>query len=193
MAASYKRLSEDLTAEHPLEEMLTESARDIDLSLERVEQIEPPYVPMFDEAFAWFHKVRGGIATQNLFLSCAVRALSPTMSMRALRLVSRLHPRMRIRRRLMNAIARLAEFQGLAKIPSAQIPWVSGRSPDFVREFIWALRSSTDHLLIRGAPRTKNPVQRRLLRGYSPLTRPIRIARPFAVRYGQRSVQPGIY
>jgi hypothetical protein len=123
----------------------------------------PAFSPMFDELFDWLHRVRFVQASQNLLLSTAFRPVSPTMSMRALRLVSKVHPKLRLRRRLMDATARLPEFDALARIPSAQIPWVGARFPSGVREIIWGFRSKVDQLLIKRVLRLKSPSKRQRL------------------------------
>jgi hypothetical protein len=115
---------------------------------------------MFEELFFWFHRARYLIAGQALFLSARFRPLCPAVSMRFMRLISRVHPKLRIRRRLMNAIARLPEFDLLASIPSAQIPWLSARTPSLLREVVWGGRSAMDQVLMRRALRSKNPKMR---------------------------------
>lgn len=133
---------------------------DLDLSFSRVEGNWPLFAPMFDELFSWFHKVRYWNAGQNVFLNGAFRATSPAMSVRSLRLISRVHPAMRIRRRLMDEIATKPEFDRLARIPSAQIPWLGARVPALLRELIWGMRSGADQLLIKRVIKTQDPCKR---------------------------------
>ena len=61
----------------------------------------------------------------------------------------------------MNAIAKLPEFDKLARIPSAQIPWLHARTPALAREVIWGARSGIDQVLTRRALKNKNPDMRR--------------------------------
>jgi hypothetical protein len=140
-----------------------ETVADLALSFDRVAQNMPPFSPVFDELFHWFNWARFVQAGQNLLLSAAFRPLSPTMSMRALRLISRVHPRLRLRRRLMDAITKLPEFDCLARIPSAQIPWVGARFPSAMREMIWGFRSKADQLLIGRVLKTKDLSKRQRL------------------------------
>lgn len=154
------KLSPELEAARKKELVAEEIAADLDLCFSRVRDNDPAFAPMFEELFYWFHRARFLIAGQALFLSSRFRPLCPAVSMRFMRLISRLHPKLRIRRKLMNAIARLPEFDVLAGIPSAQIPWVSGRAPAFLRELIWGMRSGTDQVLIRRALKKKNPAMR---------------------------------
>lgn len=142
-----------------------EVGADLELSFARVRDNLPAFAPMFDELFAWFHRVRFLLASQIPLLSCGFRPVSAGMSVRFLRLISQVHPRLRLRRRLMDAIARLPEFDALAPIPSAQIPWLSGRAPAPLRELLWGMRSALDQLLTRAVLRTKNAEKRqRVLR-----------------------------
>lgn len=60
----------------------------------------------------------------------------------------------------MNAIALLPEFDVLARIPSAQIPWLNARTPAVLREAVWGARSGMDQVLIRRALKNKNPSMR---------------------------------
>ena len=134
--------------------------QDLETSFLQISNNLPPFAPMFEELFNWFHWVRFYVASQNLLLSSAVQPISPTMSMRSLRLISRVHPRLRIRRRLISAIAKLPDFNVLAKIPSAQIPWISARAPKLLSELLWGLRSRVDQLLIRRVLKCKDPNKR---------------------------------
>ena len=154
------RLSPAMARRCGEKEILEESAADIALSAERVRGNMPPFVEMFDELFIWFHKTRFTLASQNLLLTCAFRPMSPTMSMRSLRLLSTVHPRLRLRRRLMDAVARLPEFDLLAPIPSAQIPVLSARTPAMMRELTWGLRSGIDQVLIKRVMKSKDPRKR---------------------------------
>lgn len=154
------KLSPDLASACNRESISEAIANDLDLCFSRVRDNGPAFAPMFEELFYWFHRARFLIAGQALFLGSRFRPLCPAVSMRFMRLISRLHPKLRIRRRLMNAIARLPEFDLLAGIPSAQIPWVSGRAPTLLREMVWGMRSGMDQALIRRALKSKNPGMR---------------------------------
>jgi hypothetical protein len=156
----FARLSPAVALQSGTERVVEESAADIALSAERVRGNRPPFVEMFDELFIWFHKTRFTLASQNLLLTCAFRPMSPTMSMRSLRLLSTVHPQLRLRRRLMDALARLPEFDRLGTIPSAQIPLLSARAPAMVRELAWGLRSGVDQVLIKRVMKSKDPGKR---------------------------------
>jgi hypothetical protein len=133
---------------------------DLNLCFSRVRDNEPCFAPMFEELFNWFHRARFLIAGQAIFLGSRFRPLCPAISMRFMRLITRVHPRLRIRRRLMNAIARLPEFDALAAVPSAQIPWLSARAPALLREMVWGTRSGIDQALIRRAMKHRDPTMR---------------------------------
>jgi hypothetical protein len=137
-----------------------EIAGDLELCFSRVRDNGPAFAPMFEELFYWFHRARFLIAGQALFLSSRFRPLCPAVSMRFMRLISSVHPKLRIRRRLMNAIARLPELDLLAGIPSAQIPWLSARAPSLLREIVWGARSGIDQVLIRRAMKNRDPRMR---------------------------------
>jgi hypothetical protein len=154
------KLSPDLISACKKELIAEEIACDLDLCFSRVRDNGPGFVPMFDELFYWFHRARFLIASQALLLSSRFRPICPAASMRFMRLISRVHPRLRIRRRLMHAIARLPEFDVLARIPSAQIPWLSARAPALLKEIVWGARSGVDQVLIRRALKNKDPRMR---------------------------------
>jgi hypothetical protein len=142
------------------EQIIGESTSDLELSILRVRDNIPPFVAMFDELFNWFHKSRYTLSSQNLLLNSVYRSMSPSMSMRSLRFLSTIHPRLRLRRRLMDALARLHEYDVLAKIPSAQIPFMSARAPSAMREVTWGLRSGLDQMLIGRVMKAKDPNKR---------------------------------
>jgi hypothetical protein len=165
--AHLSRVAPELTNSAVAARVAEETAADVALLMERVLSNLPAFVPVFDELFAWYTKTRCTLASQNLLLQSVGRAYSPTMSLRALRLLTRVHPRLRIRRRLMDAIARLPEFDALARVPSAQIPFLGARSPALIRELTWGLRSGIDQALIRRVLRTGDPHKRqRVLRSF---------------------------
>ncbi|NLC57690.1 MAG: hypothetical protein GX774_12695 [Armatimonadetes bacterium] len=128
-------------------------AEDLAANFARVHGNLPAFVCMLDELLVnlfWE-------GDQPRLMDAAFRTLIPPMSLRTLRLMTTIHPRLRVRRRLMDAIARLPEFDRLARIPSAQIPWFSARTPALLREVTWGLRSRIDQALIRRRMRTGNP------------------------------------
>jgi hypothetical protein len=154
------KLSPELAAACSERLIAEEIAADLELCFSRVRDNGPAFAPMFEELFYWFHRARFLIAGQALFLGSRFRPLCPAISMRFMRLISSVHPRLRIRRKLMNAIARLPEFDLLASIPSAQIPWLSARTPALLREVVWGARSGMDQVLIRRAMKNRNPGMR---------------------------------
>lgn len=138
----------------------TELRADIEVSFSRVEGNLPPFVPMLDEIFDWFHRVRFLLANQLQFLSASFRPFCPAIGVRFLRLISTVHPALRLRNRLMSAIARLPDFDDLAQVPSAQIPWISARAPAFAREVLWGIRSGLDQMLIRSVLKNRDARRR---------------------------------
>ena len=159
------KLSDTLASRLCEKELADETAGDLDVSFARVSGNMPPFVPMFDELFYWFHRSRYLIAGQAQFLSSTFYPRCPAVSLRSLRLMSTVDPRLRIRRRLMDAIARLPDFARLARIPSAQIPWVSALAPPLLKDLVWGGRSGIDQLLIKRLIRSGNANRRqRVLR-----------------------------
>jgi hypothetical protein len=154
------KLSADLAGHCGSGQLADEISNDLELCFSRVRDNGPLFAPMFEELFYWFHRARFLIAGQALLLGSRFRPLCPAVSMRFMRLISKVHPRLRIRRRLMNAIARLPEFDQLAAIPSAQIPWLGARTPSLLREIVWGGRSGMDQVLTRRALKKKNPRMR---------------------------------
>ncbi len=149
-------LSDDLADSMTREQFVKEIKADLDLSFARVRDHAPPFAALYDELFIWFHRIRFLLGNQITWLGAAFDPVSPGLSMRFLRLMTTIHPRLRIRKRLMNAIIRLPEFDSLARIPSAQIPFVNSRAPAVVRDVLWGTRSVLDKLLIKRTLKTKN-------------------------------------
>lgn len=131
-------------------------AADLELSFARVRENEPQFAAAYDELFIWFHRIRFLLANQIMWLGAAFRPVSPGLSMRFLRLITTIHPRLKIRKRLMNAIIGLPEFDRLARIPSAQIPFINSRAPSFIKDFVWAARFGLDQILIKRTLKNKN-------------------------------------
>lgn len=159
------RLSPALRSECVRADWSAQTESDLEWSFARVEDQRPPFAPMFDELFTWFHRVRFLLANQLPFLAYRFRPVCPALSTRFLRLITRVHPRLRIRRRLMDAIAQLPDFQQLGAIPSAQCPWLSSRAPAMLRDLVWGMRSGLDQVLIKAVLRSGNRWKRqRVLR-----------------------------
>ena len=167
VTTSFSRLNPDIVT-FPLNVMVDEVSNDLELCFDRIKGNMPEFEPMLDELFAWHHKTRFKTAGQDRFLCHNFRALSPGLAIRVIRLISRIHPRLRIRRRLMDAISRLPQLSGLSKIPSAQIPWVGAHYPSVLRECIWGARSGIDQFLIRRMLKTRNhQARQRVLQSFN--------------------------
>ena len=159
-----KNLSGSLIGTLTEDRIAAEIESDLNLSFERVRMQKPHFAAAYDELFIWFHAVRFLLGNQITWLGAAFHPVSPGLSMRFLRFITTLHPSLKIKKRLMNAIIRLPEFDRLARIPSAQIPLVSSRAPAFIKDVFWAARFGCDQILIRRTLRRKNAGRQRLLR-----------------------------
>ena len=149
LLANLKYLSTDLTVSVTEKQIAAEIAADLEISFARVSDNAPHFSAMYEELFIWFHRIRFLLGNQINWLSTAFHPVSPGLSMRFLRLITTIHPQHRIRKRLMNAIIDLPEFDSLSRIPSAQIPFVSSRAPGLIRDVLWGLRSGLDQMLIK--------------------------------------------
>lgn len=156
LLANLKHLSADLTGSISEKQIADETADDLKISFARVSDNAPPFSAMYDELFIWFHRIRFLLGNQINWLSSAFHPVSPGLSMRFLRLITSIHPQQRIRKRLMNAIINLPEFDDLSRIPSAQIPFISSRAPDLVKDVLWGIRSGLDQILIKRTLKNKN-------------------------------------
>lgn len=163
--ANRHHLSCDLIGDKSVEYITAEIESDLELSFARVRDNMPPYEAMFDELFIWFHRIRFLLGNQITWLGTAFHPVSPAMSMRFLRLITKVPPNLRLRKRLMNAIIKLPEFDVLARIPSAQIPFVHSRAPNLIKEVLWGARSGLDQILIkRNLKNKKSNGRQRVLR-----------------------------
>ena len=157
----FVNLLQPILATHfTVESMSAEIQKDLELDFMRVEKNFPKFTPMFDELYTWFHYTRYGMASQLILLNFLFRTLCPPMSMRFLRLISRVHPRLKVNRKLIDAIINLPELNHLNRIPSAQIPYVSSQSPKLIKESIWALRALLDDFFMKRALKKQNPFVR---------------------------------
>lgn len=155
LLANLRHLSRDVIGTLTESQIRLEIARDLETSFARVSNNTPPFSATYDELFLWFHRVRFLLGNQINWLSSAFHPVSPGLSMRFLRFITRIHPRQRIRKRLMNAIIDLPEFDELSRIPSAQIPFISSRAPALIRDAVWGCRSGLDQLLIKRSLKNK--------------------------------------
>ncbi|MGH9856536.1 MAG: hypothetical protein ACRD4B_01710, partial [Acidobacteriota bacterium] len=154
-------ISPALLSENTREQVIGETSDDLDVTFERVLHHNLAYLPTAHELFQWFQYVRYRPSSQLLFLNARWKCVCPPMSLRFVRLMSKIHPSLRLRRRLMRAIAQLPELNDLSSIPSAQIPWVGSKAPDFFKDLIWWFRFETDQILIKRAVQKRNPAMRR--------------------------------
>lgn len=150
-------LSSELCNIYELEELEQHFIEDLELTFDRIQSMMPPFTCQFDEILRWFTFVRYSMASQILLMSSAFNTLSPPMSMRFLRFITKVHPRFRRRRRLMRAIAHLPELAELGRIPSAQIPYLNMRLPGILLDLMWGFRWRSDGFLTRRVLRKKNP------------------------------------
>lgn len=155
LLANLKHLSGDLIGSLTEGQIRAAIASDLETSFSRVSAQTPPFSAAYDELFIWFHRIRFLLGNQINWLSSAFRPISPGLSMSFLRLITTIHPRQRIRKRLMNAIVDLPEFDELSRIPSAQIPFISSRAPALLKDIVWGLRSGLDQVLIRRSLKNK--------------------------------------
>ena len=156
LLANLNHLSADLTGSLTEKQIAAEITDDLETSFARVSDNAPLFSAMYDELFIWFHRIRFLLGNQINWLSSAFNPVSPALSMRFLRLITTIHPRQRIRKRLMNAIIDLPEFDELSRIPSAQIPFISSRAPSLIRDVLWGLRSVVDQMMIKRNLKNKN-------------------------------------
>ncbi|MBN2474332.1 MAG: hypothetical protein JXB62_06975 [Pirellulales bacterium] len=147
-----------------IEQQLVE---DVKTTTRRVGENEVFFVELLDELLAWYVRGRVELGRQMLILNARFTGVSPAMSFQILRAISNVHPRLRLRRRLMNAIARLDALKSLARIPSAQVPYLTMNAPSLLKELVWGGRSTIDQLLIRRKLGTRNHRARsRLLKSF---------------------------
>lgn len=157
-------LSSNLKERCSEEFIVEQMSNDLELTFSRVRENMPYFSEMFDELFLWYTRKRCHECTQLLLMGPKFRTISPGTSLRFMRLISTIHPGLRLKD-LRTRIVRLPEFEKLGKIPTTQIPWAGAASPNSLRMFIWFIRTSLDQFLIRRCLRTKNPQGRqRVLR-----------------------------
>ena len=136
--------------------LIKEMENDLELTFTRVKENLPSFSECFDELFLWYTRKRFHECTQLLLMGSKFRAISPGTSMRFMRLISTIHPGLRLKD-LRTKIIRLPEFKNLGRIPTTQIPWVGAVWPAPLRMFIWFIRVSLDQFLIRRCLKNKNP------------------------------------
>lgn len=134
-----------------------EVRKDLELDFARIQENMPEFSSMYDELFTWFHYTRFSMASQLLLLNNSYHAISPPMSMGFLRFISKVHPARRIHSNLIHAIIKQPAFDVLGKIPSAQVPWISSRSPLFIKEIVWGVRAILDDSCMKKTMRNKKP------------------------------------
>ena len=128
---------------------------DLELGYKRIEDQMPPYVELLDEIFRWFHYSRFFMGSQLLQANSISNILVPSMSLGFTRFSSNIHPSIKLRRNLLNAMVQLKGFDKLGKLPTSTIPFVGPSSPKIIQELIWAGRHFADDLLIKRMLKSK--------------------------------------
>jgi hypothetical protein len=154
------QLAPNLRSECTAERIDHETREDLELDFSRVRANMPRFSVMFEELFTWFHYTRFGMASQLLLLGYSFRPVSPSMTMRFLRLISQVHPSMRLRRRLIDAVIAQPDFDILGRIPSAQVPFLSSRAPGVAKEIVWGIRAMLDDWFLKRTLRSGDPQRR---------------------------------
>jgi len=154
------QLAPDLRGECTAERIDHETREDLKLDFSRVRANMPRFSVMYEELFTWFHYTRFGMASQLLLLGYGFRPVSPSMTMRFLRLISQVHPRLRLRRRLIDAVIAQPAFDSLGRIPSAQVPFLSSRAPGLTKEIVWGVRAMLDDWFLKRMLRSGDPQRR---------------------------------
>lgn len=153
-------LPEELRADINMTDLSAEVRFDLQESISRIEGHMPLFVELFDELFVWFHYNRYLVIGQNLHIGYDTEATSPNQSFRFLRMISQVHPELRVTRRLMDSIGTLPDLKLYGKIPAANIPWFGSNYPAVFRNAVWAARNRTDDYLMKRVLRTKDPSKR---------------------------------
>ena len=130
----------------------------------RIKSHNIPYAELLDELFAWYTHARLPMAKQILLLKKRFYPACTMMDMDVLRHVSMVHPMLRLNYILMDRMFRERELRDLARIPTAQVPYVSWSSNVYLKLFVWGVRSKTDQFLIRRMIKKKTNTRHRVLK-----------------------------
>ena len=129
--------------------IIEETEFDLEQIFKRIEDNLPPYTVQFDEIFRWYHYTRSYQSSQLLQLVPSFYPMSPAMSIRMIRYSTKIHPKLKLRRKLLNEISKQKEFNDLRKISTPTIPFVKNTSPIILQELIWSARHYIDYSLIK--------------------------------------------
>lgn len=143
--------------------IVADTIDDLNVLYRRIEAHDVKYVELLDELFAWYIHARFPTSNQLLLLREKFHPVCPTMSARCLRQISRVHPTLRLNSRLMDEIFRLPDLKDLARIPTAQIPFIGYKSNNRMKLLAWGFRSTIDKLMIKSAGLRKKPGARNRL------------------------------
>jgi hypothetical protein len=135
-------------------------AEDIGCLFERIASHPIAYVELWDELFGWYTHRRMAVGRQLPFLGKRFRAISPMMSLKVMRYISRVHPRLRLHERLMDQLFRLEALRPFSAIPTAQVPFLPYRTAHSLKLLVWGARSTADQWLIKRMMRKRDPSRR---------------------------------
>lgn len=151
--------------------IIEETELDLKQIFRRIEDNLPPFTVQFDEIFRWYHYTRYYQSSQLLQLASSFYPISPAMSIKMIRYSTNIHPKLKLRRKLLNTISKQPEFDGLREIPTTTIPLVKTTSPVILQELIWAGRHYLDYIFIKRMLKTKNIYKRqRFLKSQNTIT-----------------------
>lgn len=158
-------LKEEVASGIDESEFRHELQKDIADLVKRIGDHDISYAASYQELFGWYTHGRTNMARQILMLGERFFSLGPTMSFRSLREISNINPLIRANGYLLDAILRLPELRPLAKLPSANIPFVPSHYPRIVKDAVWGGRFLIDSLLTkRVLSRRTQSTRRRLLK-----------------------------
>lgn len=156
VAIAFNNLSENLRGDLNLSMLQDAILSDFDEVVGRVADHDLIFTDTYDELLTWYLRCVSGTSRQVLSLNERFFGLTPTMSFRALRHISEVHPFIRVSGELMAEIQKLPELSGFAKIPNANAPFIPSNSPLWISDLVWAGRSTIDQKLIKRAMKLQN-------------------------------------
>lgn len=139
------------------EELLVALKTDLEELFTRIEAHCLPYVELYDEIFTWYTHTRIPMGKQILISNDDYSTSCPSMSIGVLRRTSSIPPNHRLGFRYIKKLTTISpDLKKLFALPTSQAPLISHNAPDFLKFFIWGLRSVADQFFIKRLMKSKD-------------------------------------
>lgn len=152
---NWKGLNSSLVDSLNIQTINEELLEDLKCLFKIIEMTNIPYNILYDEIYSWYTHGK----SMNKQICCLKEKFFPvssTMSVRLIKLTSKINPIDRADLKLLHEIQILPELWKYSSLPSAAIPFIPSYTPLWIKDLVWGARSTIDKRLIKHAMKKKD-------------------------------------